>query len=544
MDQIINTTMKQITTILLLLISLSGIGQVSPPTSHTIKVKGSGGSGTTDTALIKSLISDSTKRFGIEDNLGLQDRSMDMQGFGLSAQNASNGIDFGSNGISPFNSNTTNSSIAAYPNLSYINTYDNITGNGSGVTSDYRGVGIFGILTGVPLSFITSSNSARQKHIVATPTRTAILTDGTVLKDIVTSVKVNGTEYVANDTGKIDLGTISGGGTAKYSTTEYGMLTDSGTANLYKFRVDSTVMESQARAVNRAFAAKYGLDSMYVTSDGLNAVFAYKSGRRDTLQLTASIWGLAGNALTAGQSYIGSTNNTSMRFRTNGIERMVLDSTGGLTFPGATVGTSVINLSGSSTTVSGGISWGNASSIYRSGTAVLSTQGSFHAGTNLGVVNGGAVINWQNQNNGYITFGSTGLNAVHNISDANPTLTVTQLHASSTGKILTLASTVSATALTVDRSGKIAMDATNTATGTTGAQTINKPSGTVNFAAGASTLVVTNFLALTTSIVQVQVYGTDATATTARVTLASGSFTITLNAAATAETKVSFIVFN
>jgi len=71
--------MKQITTILLLLISLSGIGQALPSTSHTIKVKGSGGSGTTDTALIKSLISDSTKRFGIQDNLGLQDRSVDMQ---------------------------------------------------------------------------------------------------------------------------------------------------------------------------------------------------------------------------------------------------------------------------------------------------------------------------------------------------------------------------------------------------------------------------------------------------------------------------------
>jgi hypothetical protein len=92
--------------------------------------------------------------------------------------------------------------------------------------------------------------------------------------------------------------------------------------------------------------------------------------------------------------------------------------------------------------------------------------------------------------------------------------------------------------------GSFAQPGTNTAAGTTGAQTINKPTGVVNFAAGASTLVVTNSLATTTSVVMVTVYGTDATATSARVTRASGSFTITLNATATAETAVGFWVIN
>jgi len=50
---------------------------------------------------------------------------------------------------------------------------------------------------------------------------------------------------------KVAGGGTSGGAT-KYSTTEYGMLTDSATTNLYKFRADTTVLESQARAVNRA----------------------------------------------------------------------------------------------------------------------------------------------------------------------------------------------------------------------------------------------------------------------------------------------------
>ncbi len=93
-------------------------------------------------------------------------------------------------------------------------------------------------------------------------------------------------------------------------------------------------------------------------------------------------------------------------------------------------------------------------------------------------------------------------------------------------------------------SGKITVLGTNTATGTTGAQTINKPTGEVNFAAAATTIVVTNSLATTASNIFVQVYGTDATATSARVTKAAGSFTITLNAAATAETKVAFWVIN
>jgi hypothetical protein len=92
--------------------------------------------------------------------------------------------------------------------------------------------------------------------------------------------------------------------------------------------------------------------------------------------------------------------------------------------------------------------------------------------------------------------------------------------------------------------GDLQVDKTMTASGTTGAQNINKISGSVNFAAASSSLVVTNSLVTTSSNVQVQVCGTDATAKTATVTLANGSFTITLNASATAETKVVFLITN
>lgn len=91
---------------------------------------------------------------------------------------------------------------------------------------------------------------------------------------------------------------------------------------------------------------------------------------------------------------------------------------------------------------------------------------------------------------------------------------------------------------------RVRMSGTVTAGGTTGAQTINKPSGTVNFAAGATTLVVTDNLVTTDSIISCVVMANDATAIIKNVVPASGSFTIRLNAAATAETKVGFIVVN
>jgi hypothetical protein len=76
-----------------------------------------------------------------------------------------------------------------------------------------------------------------------------------------------------------------------------------------------------------------------------------------------------------------------------------------------------------------------------------------------------------------------------------------------------------------------------------GDRTIATAHGTVKFALGSSTpIVVTHSLATATSNVMVTVYGTDATLTSCRVTRAAGSFTITPNAAATAETTVGWFV--
>ncbi len=90
----------------------------------------------------------------------------------------------------------------------------------------------------------------------------------------------------------------------------------------------------------------------------------------------------------------------------------------------------------------------------------------------------------------------------------------------------------------------IVVDKTITAGGTTGAQTINKTAGSVNFAAAAASLVVTNSLVTTSSIILATVGTNDATMRSVQAVAAAGSFTLYANAAATAETRVNFLVLN
>jgi len=92
--------------------------------------------------------------------------------------------------------------------------------------------------------------------------------------------------------------------------------------------------------------------------------------------------------------------------------------------------------------------------------------------------------------------------------------------------------------------GDIILDKTVTAGGTTGAQTINKTVGSVNFAAGATSLVVTNNRVTASSIIIATVATADATMKSVVAVAASGSFTLTANAAATSETRVNWIVIN
>ena len=91
---------------------------------------------------------------------------------------------------------------------------------------------------------------------------------------------------------------------------------------------------------------------------------------------------------------------------------------------------------------------------------------------------------------------------------------------------------------------KLTTDFTNTASGTTGNQTINKPTGTVNFAATSTSVTVTNSLVTANSLVFCVIRTNDANAIIKNVTPAAGSFVIRTTAAVAAETSVGFFVIN
>lgn len=92
--------------------------------------------------------------------------------------------------------------------------------------------------------------------------------------------------------------------------------------------------------------------------------------------------------------------------------------------------------------------------------------------------------------------------------------------------------------------GNMKLDRTITGAGTTGNQTINKLSGTVNFAAAATSLTVTNSLVTTSSIVYAVLRTNDSTCRLATVVPGSGSFVINMTAGCNAETSVGFLVTN
>ncbi len=92
--------------------------------------------------------------------------------------------------------------------------------------------------------------------------------------------------------------------------------------------------------------------------------------------------------------------------------------------------------------------------------------------------------------------------------------------------------------------GDMQFDKTVTATGTTTPQTINKNAGAVNFAAADASKVVTNSLVTANSIIVATVATNDLTMKSVQVVAAAGSFTLYANAAATAETRVNFLVIN
>ena len=78
-----------------------------------------------------------------------------------------------------------------------------------------------------------------------------------------------------------------------------------------------------------------------------NKLYFYSGG--SWREAGSSGWSLSGNSINAGTDFIGTTNNTSMRFRTNNTVRMVLDSNGNVGI-GTSTPQATLHVSGSSGT--------------------------------------------------------------------------------------------------------------------------------------------------------------------------------------------------
>lgn len=98
--------------------------------------------------------------------------------------------------------------------------------------------------------------------------------------------------------------------------------------------------------------------------------------------------------------------------------------------------------------------------------------------------------------------------------------------------------------VTLDDGGKLLFASTITPGGTTGDQTINTVTGTVNIAALGTTVTVTNSQCTVNSTVIPTIRTNDATATIKNCVPGNGSFVITLNSATTAEISIGFLVIN
>ena len=85
---------------------------------------------------------------------------------------------------------------------------------------------------------------------------------------------------------------------------------------------------------------------------------------------------------------------------------------------------------------------------------------------------------------------------------------------------------------------------TITPAGTVGNRTINTSAGSVNFAAAATSLVVTNSLVTVNSVILATIATNDVAMTDIKVVASSGSFTLFSTNAPVAETRVNFLVVN
>jgi len=325
---------------------------------------------------------------------------------------------------------------------------------------------------------------------------------------------------------------------------------------------------------------KNGVSKFQVDSLG-KATATMFSGGIDTTKYTSQY----GNSWQNGM-YLGSSNNRSIWFRTNGVTRMKGDSIGRFIIGGDCKSTSTTNYGLEIKDYADGIFLNNTLGtrqtlkLHGAYTQILGDGSEFNFGTigsvpisfmtnstQRGYITTSGDWNIGNSSN-FTTYGKLSVTAapVATAGYASFSMgnTITAFNSSTTGKaVLAATGTYFAvnsvgsvaynyldfqknglTRFQVDSTGKNTFASTITTGGTTGNQTINKPSGTVNIAAAGTNVTVTNSLVSTSSIVVAVVRTNDTTAYIKNVVPSAGSFIITLGAAATSEVSIGFIVYN
>jgi hypothetical protein len=205
----------------------------------------------------------------------------------------------------------------------------------------------------------------------------------------------------------------------------------------------------------------------------------------------------------------------------------------------------------------------SSSSVILSSAGTISMSGVL----NCGGVNAGSIyttgtgqfITSLTSNGLFTGYGGANIDGVTTLTSGNVVITTGDLNVN-TGKIQCVGDIISSSNLigtaahitgttlltgnVTSGSNLIHLSKTITPSGTTGAQTINSTSGSVNFAAGITSLVVTNFLSTTQSVITTTKGTNDGTARLGAAVAAAGSFTIYMDVAPAAECRVNFEVTN
>lgn len=404
---------------------------------------------------------------------------------------------------------------------------------------------------------ITSGTNTTAAMVVGTGASLATSGSGTIVATTITSRTIGGVAYdgsanitVASATGGFAVSggnmTVAGTDTVT-STSATAFSAGANGATNPSFNVDNST-SSQVGGISVKGGATGGTTTITATDSGSNQSLTIASKGSGQLTLAGSgsataIQAASATQITVGTSQTSFTNTVrSSTANTAHLFTGLASGTGGNSLTaGSEVNSFFANYAATQThasntaiTLQRDVRITGSTHAYQTATgtitdaATLAVAGGPIAGTNCAITNSSTIYS-AGSNVASGTTNSYGLNITANTGATN---NYAHQFIGAGGTLNTLRT-----------DGQITYLATNTTVGTTGNQTINKPSGTVNIAAAGTTVTVTNSLCATTSIVFAVIRTNDTTARIANVVPGAGSFVINI-VACTAEVSIGFWVIN